>query len=272
MNLGLNFASPVVLGRGYRREASQLFARMAVQPTTVRKALINRTITGLINAGIWSQLDALWVAAAHDSQAGTLNWIAPQYNMTASGSPAPTFTTDRGFVGNGTTAYMATTLNPATLNASGTAKYKQNSASIGGWMANVLSTGTVLGVRNSATSFFDVNIGGVTLAAMRPNISPSGALNSVTISSVNDFLVASRTGASSIAAYENGTLKASDTTASTAPPSVNMPLMAKSDNGSIEFFISGTLMIGVVGSGLTAPQVVALYQIISTYLVTVGAV
>ena len=64
---------------------------MSVQPTNARKALIDALITSLKSAGVWAKLDVLWIPAAHDSQAGRLNWKSPG-TFTLAEVSSPTFT------------------------------------------------------------------------------------------------------------------------------------------------------------------------------------
>lgn len=98
---------------GYCAEARTLFAAMTVQPTRGRKARINEFINRLKAASIWTKIDIMYVPAAHDEQAARLNWKAPgSFTLTAVNSP--TFATDRGFTGNGTSSYLDTGWDPGT--------------------------------------------------------------------------------------------------------------------------------------------------------------
>lgn len=84
-----------------------LVAAMSVAPNNLRKGYIARFIGALYAASVWSKIDAMWVLAAHDEQAGRLNWKSPgSFTLTAVNSP--TFTTDRGFAGNGSSSYLDT--------------------------------------------------------------------------------------------------------------------------------------------------------------------
>jgi hypothetical protein len=94
-------------------EADLLIDTMTVRPQGNRAFLISDTIRRLKAAGIWSKLDVFWMLAAHDAQAGRLNWKSPG-TYTCSEVNSPTFTADRGFTGNGTTSYLTTGFQPAT--------------------------------------------------------------------------------------------------------------------------------------------------------------
>lgn len=94
-------------------EAATLVAAMSVAPNDTRKGVIDTLIGELKTAGLWTLLDLLFVPAAHDEQAGRLNWKSPG-NFTLTAVNSPVFTTDRGFKPNGTTSRLTTTWDAAT--------------------------------------------------------------------------------------------------------------------------------------------------------------
>ncbi len=61
-----------------------------------------------------SPVHVLWMLAAHDAQAGRLDWVNEhgdgRYDSTV--VSAPVFTTDRGYETNGTSSYVSTGFNP----------------------------------------------------------------------------------------------------------------------------------------------------------------
>jgi len=71
---------------------------MSVAPSAARQLVIDALIRQLKDAGVWAKLDVLYVIAAHDIQAGRVNWKNPG-TFTATEVSAPTFTTDRGYAG-----------------------------------------------------------------------------------------------------------------------------------------------------------------------------
>ena len=119
----------------YSPEAEAYFAAMTTQPSNARKTLINNLIVGLIADGVWSKLDWLCLMAAHAEQAGRLNAKNPTKALTAFNSP--TFTTDLGFTGNGSTSYLSTGEAPS---GSGR-QYTQNDAHFSVWK-NSTNTGS----------------------------------------------------------------------------------------------------------------------------------
>lgn len=135
-------------GISYDPTASALFSRMTVQPSSQRKALINDLIVAGKAKSFWAKLDALWVHAAHDAQAGRLNWIADIYNCVP--VMAPVFTVDRGYMGDGSSSYLDTKFNPATaVNPN----FKQSSGALGiRSNTNNVGTGSLAGFYDTAAN------------------------------------------------------------------------------------------------------------------------
>jgi len=110
-----------------------LLAAMTTQPDATRQGHINTLITSL--SSIWTKLDVLYVLAAHDNQAARLNWKNPG-TLTAALVSTPTFTTDRGYAGNGTSTALNTGYNPSTF--SGT-QFLQNTNHMSVWSGTDVS-------------------------------------------------------------------------------------------------------------------------------------
>lgn len=66
----------------YSPEATALFARMTVQPSTTLKELIDKTITDLKTAGIWEITDKFHKWDLHTEQASLLDWKYAAQNAT----------------------------------------------------------------------------------------------------------------------------------------------------------------------------------------------
>lgn len=135
-------------GVTYDPDAQAIFNAFTTPPTTARKGLINTEVLCEKAAGSWALEDAYWFPAAADSQAATINWRNPA-SFTLTLINGPTFTTDRGFKGNGTTSYTSTTYNPATAGGN----YVQNSASgtiyVNGVVADISSTMADIGAQDA---------------------------------------------------------------------------------------------------------------------------
>jgi hypothetical protein len=81
-------------------------------PSAGQQTLQNQLVVDLKSAGIWSKLDTFAVFATDgDSDFALIDWIRlTQYTAVNS----PTFTTNEGFMGNGTSSYVDTNFNPST--------------------------------------------------------------------------------------------------------------------------------------------------------------
>jgi hypothetical protein len=101
---------------------------MSTAPTQARKRLINQTVVSLKSSGIWSLLDILYVIAAETAQAGRINWKNPG-TFDALAVNSPTFVTDRGYTGDGSTSRLRTQFVPSVNGVN----YKLNDASCWIW-------------------------------------------------------------------------------------------------------------------------------------------
>ncbi len=252
-------------GGGYtpaNSEAAALFARFTTPPTNARKALIDALVGSLKTAGVWAKLDALYLFAAADAQAARQNWVQDLYNATAVSSP--TFTSDRGYTGDGAASYVDSNFNPSTAVA---AKFVRDSAYFGFWSrtAGQLSA--------SAAGYFD-GTNGVTRLARNLSNESSGRINQATpigtsgglVTDGSGLLGISRSGASANRLSRNGANQFVGTVASSALA-----------NGTLRFGATGigfsTLQFaaGLIGQDLSVSDELAAYTPILTYLQAVGA-
>jgi len=81
-------------------------------PSASQQLLQNQLVVDLKDGGIWSKLDTFAVFATDgNSDFALIDWIRlTQYTAVNS----PTFTTDEGFTGNGTSSYISTNFNAST--------------------------------------------------------------------------------------------------------------------------------------------------------------
>ena len=94
-------------------------------PSASQQIIQNNLVLSLKAGGIWTKLDVLYIFANDGgSNFGTLNWITPTLNQSTLIN-SPTFTTNQGFQGNGTSSYIDTNFNAVTQGVN----YVQNDAS-----------------------------------------------------------------------------------------------------------------------------------------------
>lgn len=94
-------------------------------PSAPQQIKQNNLVLALKSGGIWNKLDVLYIFANDGgSNFATLNWKSPNNNQ-ATLINTPTFTTNEGFMGNGTSSYIDTNFNPSTQSIN----YTTNNAS-----------------------------------------------------------------------------------------------------------------------------------------------
>jgi hypothetical protein len=144
-------------------DASAIFSAFSTMPTAARKAIINAYVTGLKADGVWPLLDVLYLMAAADAQAATINWKSPAAYALI-GVNSPSFIADRGYTGNGTSSRLRTQYTPSVNGVN----FAQNNASGWVWLGTNPSSGTpdigstaaprvVITGNNAGTASADIN-------------------------------------------------------------------------------------------------------------------
>lgn len=244
-----------------------LFGRMTSvgeTPTNARKHIIDRTIKKLVSAGLWSKLDCLWLTAAHGTASAKLNWIKNSSNLEEVGTL--TFTTDRGYTGDGSTGYLKTNYIPATDGV----KFLINDCSFGAYarlnkneskclMGGVSNTNRVdnLWPRDTNLVYAKAQTGGTDI-------------NVASLDS-RGLHVCTRTGANSQHYYKEIT-KTSNTTASTGLLTKEHYILAYNNDGAAAYFSTNEVACALEGGSLSDAEVILLNNIIvGYYLRSVGA-
>ena len=145
-------------------------------PSSGQQILQNQLVVDLKDGGIWSKLDTFGVFATDgDSDFALIDWIRLS-DYTAVNSP--TFTTDEGFQGDGTSSYINTNFNPATQGVN----FANNNAGISLYVKIAPTLGleisgepnSVIRLRNSSSVLQRLNSGSNALANI--NMSGTGVL------------------------------------------------------------------------------------------------
>lgn len=245
--------------RSYSPEANALFARMSLQPDRDRKTLINSLIVALKVAGVWAKLDVLYLTAAHDAQAARLNWVSTSYTLVP--FSAPTFLTDRHYVGDGAASYLDTGYQPG---VSAGSKALQDDNHFGLWVRNnVNGSGIDAGSTNHTI-----------------NANNSGNLNARNMTGTTDTVgtagtsvghsVHSRSAGATYSRYKDGVSLGDVTRTSSAPGAMNLFLCCR-NSGSASAFSTRQFAALHLGGGLTAGEVAALRTALNTFLTALGA-
>jgi hypothetical protein len=255
-------AATVLSASSYDPAALTYFAAMTVQPDAPRKALINTLIVGLKADGVWTKLDWLVLLASHDTQASLLNAKAPAKILSAVSSP--TFTTDRGWTGDGVGAYL---LFPELFNAAGNG-FTQDSATIGEWC-------NLQGAGGGLNQYHFGNTNGTNPSTRIASRGDGGSEtfklnNSTTLTAVAS---SSRLGHRTVTRNSGNPIfyKAGAQTANPADTSVGVSATAPCLLRDNAVYTVDRLASAYFGAGMTAANVAAIHTRLGTFLTAIGA-
>jgi len=247
------------VARTLQTETTTLLAAMTVQPNAARKNLIDDCVIALKSAGVWTKLDFLYVHAAHDKQAGFVNWKTP--SNVATEIPTLNFTTDRGFKSNGTSAYINTGLVESALT-----NFKQNDAHLAVWNlvtpAGSGTNDTVISELTTPRSIMSLN----NVGSFSSRLQTAATQTASPASLIGHFCI-SRSLAASYDRYVNGTFFDTASTASSAPIAEAIVLLRST---TPVFANASQLAVSHGGAGLTAGEATSMYNALRTYLTGLG--
>jgi hypothetical protein len=239
-------------------EAHTLVGAMVEEPSDARKTLIDALISGLKTDGLWNLLDALYVQAAHTSQAGCLNWKQPDlYPLIESGTG--TWTTDRDWAGDGISGRLSLNVSPALLT-----QYQLNSATAFVWSRTSAAQATnAMGLVLGAT--FQLNprfTGGSFAGRLNDNVGASTPnADAVGLHTI------SRTSSTATQFYKNGAAVGAVVATPSGSKNVNNIVLG----GHITGYSSWNIAAAGVGAGMDATQNANLYTRLQTFLAAIGA-
>lgn len=246
--------------RTYDPDATALFARFDIQPTTARKQLISDRFVAGKAKPFWGKLDALWVHAAHGAEAGRLNWLAPRFNCLPVNDPL--FEVDRGYNGDGVMSYLDTQFNPATVTG---VKFSQNSGCFG------IRSNSDNAAAGSLAGFWD-GTKGVTIQPRNPSnqaqfrLNQANAIVSPRTNGIGMFAT-NRTAANAMNGAIDGVVVASTTTqASVAPANGTLRL----GGISADSLKAAQFSMGWIGAGFTDQDVADIFAWFEVYRKALG--
>lgn len=257
-NFGVGFAAEKA---GFDSASLLIFAAMTTPPSAARKIVINSLVVSLKSAGVWAKFDCLYLLAAADAQAASVNWKAPaSFAINAGG--ALTFTADRGVAGDGTTGFCDSNFNPTTAP---TPQFTQNSAHLGFWSRTDLP--------NGAGASYEVGNGNSRIARNGAdstavgNPSNGGTKTLVSGAAFPGHVMYSRTAAGAWKGYRNGGGALTGSDASAAPSNANIYI------NRVNGFGFGVNQIAAAhwGSQFNDAQALACYTALQNYMTAVGA-
>jgi hypothetical protein len=236
-------------------ETTALLAEFDVAPDGTRAGLINTLIAGMKTDGVWSKLGSFAVLAAHDAQAGRVDWKDPTKVFTASGTI--TFTTDRGFAGNGTDGYLE---HPDNLDA--IPGFTQNSASMGVWcLTNVSASVAAIGQATSNRSYIRPH----DTSNVQWRANGASTITALPASTSVGLTAWSRVDASNSRLFKDGALLA---TAGVSGAITSTKFCLLRDGAG---FSTVQVAAGLAGASLTDADHAAIHSRIGAYLSAIGA-
>lgn len=140
----MNFAQIPILGVSnafhpfYKAVLDRAVSLGYTLPSYPQQIKQNRMVTEFVRLNIWTKYDLLYIFATDgDSNFSTINWKTPA-SYQCSPVNSPTFTTNQGWAGNGTSSYLNTTWDPFNNRVN----WQQYDCSFGGYVNTVSSANT----------------------------------------------------------------------------------------------------------------------------------
>lgn len=233
-----------------------------------RKTIVNTLIVGLKADSVWStKLDRFWLLAAENTASALTDLVGLTLATAVS---SPTFTTDQGYTGDGSTNYLDTNFTPSTAGG----LFTQDSAAYGFWVPSGTQTSgrCLMGVHSTSDSLMNLFGGTPGSSQMQAVVNDSGASPALSPANVSlpGFWVASRTASNVLSLYQNGAASGSGSTdASTANCDLSMFVLAR-DRGFADQFSDASVSAAFAGSGLSSIDVSSFYTRLRTYMTAIG--
>lgn len=248
-------------GRSYNPATIDIINAMSVRPTEDRSRLIDDLVVDLKGYGVWDKMDRFYMLAAHDEQAGRLDWLNPGTD-TLTAVNSPNFSVDEGFQGNGSSSYLV-----GGVNLSAMTHYGQNDAHLGYWSLTNSSANTSIDVGvsgNLNVAFLGRDASGQAIG--RPNQNSNTGVSWAVSDSLGYYAGVRRT---SVATenYKNGVSAVTGSTSSVSVPAY--PVTVGMGGGA---YYNRRIACVHFGSELTDTEVANIYSAIGDYLTAVGAV
>jgi hypothetical protein len=214
-----------IVGFAYETEYTAVLDRATALgyslPSESVRTKQNTLLASLKSTGVWAKLDVFYVFAQDGGSAfGTLNWKNPDANQSTLVN-APTFVSNGGLMGNGTSSYIDTNFNPLTQGV----QYTQNNASRY-FFTHAINTGRFDGNTSGTNSMFL----GVS-AAQRINAGSNTATPPIDFTSAVNTKSLHRTSSIAVTAY-NSTTAQTIVQTSAAMTSANQWILRSATNYS----------------------------------------
>jgi hypothetical protein len=224
-------------------------------PSAGQRTLQNQLVVDLKAAGIWGKLDTFAVFATNgNSNFALIDWKRlTQYTAVNS----PTFTTNDGFLGNGTSSYISSNFNPASSGVN----YTLNNASIFIWNNTFLSNAFITGVETGSFNCLRMSVAS---GNQRINMGASSFFVPLVDFDLSTFKwrTLSRTSATNVVASKNTTQTTHTATSIGIDPQNQLVLRSVANYAAINVAVFG------MGASLVSENT-AFYNAINTYITSI---
>lgn len=192
-------------------------AAMPTKPNRPATIAINRFIVGLKTNNLWGKIDGGNILALGDASQAYVDFKVPSRVATVYSVPTHTFTAYRGFQGSGSadTVNLPDSINTGFTPSTAGGQFTQDSAQISVY-SNTSGAFTAFDIGANSTHDFFFRITASTNLDGRANDGTTTAL--ATNSQGTGFFTVSRTDATTITTYRNGSSIGSASTVSTGLP------------------------------------------------------
>lgn len=243
-----------------------LLARMDVVPDAAQVKNIDKLIKDLKAGGVWDKLGILHVLAAHDSQAARLNWKENTFNVSEVNSPI--FTPMKGFTGK-IGSYLRVTANDVPFNT--VPGYTRDDCHLSSWeFASLSGNAPAIGYSQAGAGtaramIYGRNSGGSANVWLNENVGTGASV----VDSIGLTLGTRSLGSDNVRTYKNGQPLGSYN-APTTGDAMGILYLARDGNGVNSS--QRSMSFASIGAGLTAAEVLSLYNALNTYMTAIGNV
>lgn len=225
-------------------------AAMTTQPSAQITKAIDNFVRGIVDDGLWSKFDALYIFKMHDAQAARINLAQPgTHDLSTSGSPV--FTAGAGYAG-AVSGYLQTSANISTFS-----NFSQDNAHIGGYIESAQNSNTPA----IGSELQNIEIRPVTAGTTYFAINTTGNAISRSAGGGTGHSVASRLNSSQVFFVRDGAMVGSVVSNASVAVAANPFKVC----GGIFNNNTSQFSFAHVGSGLTEAESDDLYQRILTY-------
>lgn len=244
---------------GFSAETTQFFDRLITMPSSSRQTTYSTLIDGLVSAGVWAKLDALFMYAAADAATSLTNLVQVSHGgFLDTGTGTPTFTADRGWSGNGAPGQRDVNMNFNPSTAAG--HYTQNDAMFCAWQIGTTQENELFladTLNDSKIELFPKWSDGNTYWAVNgTEITTTAPANS------GGFWLGQRTASNASELRRNDVSVGTSASASTALSNSSIVLKP----------VANIVGCAGVGASLSSAQQTSLYNALNSYLTAIGAV